>query len=145
LCAEVSDSITWRRFCRIPLDGRVPHPTTLMTAPPGIFGRIGVIALGVVGLGTFLDGCFRVHCQSIDAGCNATNLSWQDIAHGIETQITMLGLVVAVFALALAFKSHRAGTVSGLSLSPRASQQSSPFCSGPASVSWATGSGCWWR
>jgi len=30
LCAEVSDSISWRRFCRIPLDGRVPHPTTLM-------------------------------------------------------------------------------------------------------------------
>ena len=30
LCAEVADSITWRRFCRIPLDGRVPHPTTLM-------------------------------------------------------------------------------------------------------------------
>ena len=30
LCREVSDSITWRRFCRIPLEGRVPHPTTLM-------------------------------------------------------------------------------------------------------------------
>src|SRR5271170_2820932 len=30
LCAEVSDSISWRRFCRIPLDARVPHPTTLM-------------------------------------------------------------------------------------------------------------------
>jgi transposase, IS5 family len=30
LCAEVSDSICWRRFCRIPLDGRVRHPTTLM-------------------------------------------------------------------------------------------------------------------
>ena len=30
LCREVSDSITWRRFCRIPLDGWVPHPTTLM-------------------------------------------------------------------------------------------------------------------
>jgi len=30
LCAEVSDSISWRRFCRISLDGRVPHPTTLM-------------------------------------------------------------------------------------------------------------------
>src|ERR1700736_1384270 len=27
---EVSDSITWRRFCRIGLDGSVPHPTTLM-------------------------------------------------------------------------------------------------------------------
>src|SRR6478735_6454272 len=30
LCREVSDSITWRRFCRIPLDGSVPHATTLM-------------------------------------------------------------------------------------------------------------------
>jgi transposase, IS5 family len=30
LCREVSDSITWRRFCRIGLHGQVPHPTTLM-------------------------------------------------------------------------------------------------------------------
>jgi len=30
LCREVTDSITWRRFCRIGLDGAVPHPTTLM-------------------------------------------------------------------------------------------------------------------
>jgi len=30
LCKEVSDSLTWRRFCRIPLDKPVPHPTTLM-------------------------------------------------------------------------------------------------------------------
>jgi IS5 family transposase len=30
LCREVSDSFTWRRFCRIALDGRVPDPTTLM-------------------------------------------------------------------------------------------------------------------
>src|SRR5260370_99913 len=30
LCAEVADSISWRRFCRIPLDGKVPHPTTLI-------------------------------------------------------------------------------------------------------------------
>ena len=30
LCREVSDSIAWRRFCRIPLDGSAPHPTTLM-------------------------------------------------------------------------------------------------------------------
>jgi IS5 family transposase len=30
LCREVSDSISWRRFCRVPLDAPVPHPTTLM-------------------------------------------------------------------------------------------------------------------
>ena len=26
LCREVTDSIAWRRFCRIALDGAVPHP-----------------------------------------------------------------------------------------------------------------------
>jgi transposase, IS5 family len=30
LCREVADSFTWRRFCRIAIDGRVPDPTTLM-------------------------------------------------------------------------------------------------------------------
>lgn len=29
LCAEVADSLSWRRFCRISLDQPVPHPTTL--------------------------------------------------------------------------------------------------------------------
>jgi len=30
LCKEVSDSFTWRRFCRIAVDARVPGPTTLI-------------------------------------------------------------------------------------------------------------------
>src|SRR5215216_8057350 len=30
VCAEVADSISWRRFCRIDIDATVPHPTTLM-------------------------------------------------------------------------------------------------------------------
>ncbi len=30
LCREVADSISWQRFCRIPLGLAVPHPTTLM-------------------------------------------------------------------------------------------------------------------
>jgi transposase, IS5 family len=30
LCREVADSISWQRFCRIPLGTRVQHPTTLM-------------------------------------------------------------------------------------------------------------------
>jgi IS5 family transposase len=28
VCREVADSISWQRFCRIPLGGPVPHPTT---------------------------------------------------------------------------------------------------------------------
>ena len=30
LCREVSDSIAWRRFCRVSLDRELPHPSTLM-------------------------------------------------------------------------------------------------------------------
>jgi IS5 family transposase len=30
LCKEVADSLAWRRFCRITLDGRVPDASTLM-------------------------------------------------------------------------------------------------------------------
>ena len=30
LCREVADSLSWRRFCRLPLDRPVPHPTTLV-------------------------------------------------------------------------------------------------------------------
>ena len=41
LCREVADSITWRRFCRIPLDGAVPHSTTLMK----LTTRCGAVAV----------------------------------------------------------------------------------------------------
>jgi IS5 family transposase len=37
LCREVADSISWRRFARIPLDQPVPHPTTLSK----LVGRAG--------------------------------------------------------------------------------------------------------
>jgi transposase, IS5 family len=30
LCREVADSISWQRFCRIPLGTATPHPTTVM-------------------------------------------------------------------------------------------------------------------
>ena len=29
-CAEITDSLAWRRFCRIGITDTVPHPTTLM-------------------------------------------------------------------------------------------------------------------
>jgi len=30
LCAEITDSLAWRRFCRVGITDAVPHPTTLM-------------------------------------------------------------------------------------------------------------------
>ena len=53
LCREVSDSFTWRRFCRIALDGRVPDPSTLMKLSkrlgPGLLDELNaeLLALAV--------------------------------------------------------------------------------------------------
>jgi IS5 family transposase len=41
LCREVSDSIAWRRCCRIGLEQPVPHPTTLMK----LTTRCGAVAV----------------------------------------------------------------------------------------------------
>jgi transposase, IS5 family len=52
---EVSDSFTWRRFCRIALDGRVPDPSTLMKLTkrlgPGLLEELNaeLLALAVEG------------------------------------------------------------------------------------------------
>ena len=53
LCREVADSFTWRRFCRIALDGRVPDPSTLMKLTkrlgPGLLEELnaGLLSLAV--------------------------------------------------------------------------------------------------
>lgn len=44
VCAEVTDSLAWRRFCRIPLGEAVPHPTTLMK----ITSRCGEAAIAAL-------------------------------------------------------------------------------------------------
>lgn len=70
-------------------------------------GRVGIIALGVTGIGVFLDGWFRLDCRGIDASCDGgyrADPSWHAIAHSVESLFTVLGLVVSVFALALAFR-----------------------------------------
>jgi IS5 family transposase len=53
LCAEVSDSIAWRRFCRIPLDTAVPHPTTVLKITarcgPGLIDALNEALLAKAG------------------------------------------------------------------------------------------------
>ena len=74
------------------------------TGIPGLSGRIGVIALAVMGIGQFFDGWFRLDCRAIDDGCSGGGTGWQVVAHEIESLFTVLGLLVSVFALARAFK-----------------------------------------
>ena len=42
LCAEVSDSVSWRLFCKVPLGAAVPHPSTLEK----VTARCGEAAVG---------------------------------------------------------------------------------------------------
>jgi IS5 family transposase len=60
LCREVSDSIGWRRFCRIGLDRPVPHPTTLVKlvrrAGPEVIDELNAALLGKLAAGKLLRG-----------------------------------------------------------------------------------------
>jgi len=60
LCREVADSLSWRRFCRIPLDRPVPHPTTLVKlvgrAGPEVIGQLNAVLLGKLREGKLLRG-----------------------------------------------------------------------------------------
>jgi hypothetical membrane protein len=71
-------------------------------------GRIGVLALGVFGVGEFLDGFFRLDCREIDAGCTANGYSALATAHLVESVFTILAMPVAALVLARAFRSEAA-------------------------------------
>ena len=72
---------------------------------PSRLGRLGAAAWVATGLGTFLDGLFRLDCQPIDAGCS--NDSWHSHAHKIESGFTAGATFLALVALALAFRRIR--------------------------------------
>ncbi len=68
----------------------------------GVFSRVGVVGLVVVGAGIALDGLFRLDCQGIDAGCD--NTSWHSSAHRIESGVTAAAFLLTPLVLAFAFR-----------------------------------------
>jgi Protein of unknown function (DUF998) len=72
---------------------------------PDVLGRIGAGALFIAGLGSFLDGLFRLDCQGIDAGC--VNDSWHADAHRWESRFTAAATLLAPLILAIAFRRLR--------------------------------------
>ena len=56
----MADSISWRRFCRIPLDRPVPHPTTLVKlvgrAGPEVIEQLNQALLAKLAAGKLLRG-----------------------------------------------------------------------------------------
>jgi hypothetical protein len=69
---------------------------------PDVLGRAGAGVLGVVGMGVFLGGFFRLDCQGIDTGCE--NDSWHSAAHRMETRVTTAATILAPLVLAFAFR-----------------------------------------
>src|SRR3954453_7498884 len=69
---------------------------------PSRLGRFGAAAVIAMGIGTFLDGMFRLDCRGIDARC--TNDSWHSHAHKIESALTVGATFIALLVLAIAFR-----------------------------------------
>ena len=69
---------------------------------PSLLGRFGAATLAATGVGMFLDGIFRLDCQSIDAGC--VNHSWHSHAHKIESGFTVGVTFLSILLLGLAFR-----------------------------------------
>src|SRR5262249_3296154 len=69
---------------------------------PSLLGRLGAATLAATGVGMFLDGIFRLDCQSIDAGC--VNDSWHSHAHKIESGFTVGLTFASILILAFAFR-----------------------------------------
>lgn len=69
---------------------------------PDLLGRIGAGAIFIAGLGSLLDGFFRLDCRGIDAGC--VNDSWHASAHKWESRFTVAATLLAPIVLAFAFR-----------------------------------------
>lgn len=69
---------------------------------PDVLGRIGAGAVFIAGLGSLLDGFFRLDCQGIDPGC--VNDSWHSSAHKWESRFTAAATLLAPIVLAFAFR-----------------------------------------
>ena len=94
LCREVADSISWRRFCRIPLDQPVPHPTTLSKlvarAGPQVLGQLNAALLAKLAAGKLL----RCRKLRVDTTVIAADINHRTDADLLEHAVRTLGGLV---------------------------------------------------
>jgi transposase, IS5 family len=94
LCKEVADSISWRRFCRIPLDRPVPHPTTLSKlvrrAGPGVVEQLNAALLAKLAG----DKLLRARKLRIDTTVVEADIDYPTDADLLEQAVRTLGGLV---------------------------------------------------
>lgn len=96
LCGEVSDSIAWRRFCRIPLDRPVPHPTTLMK----ITSRCGVKAIDALNE-ALLAKAAEAKLVRVDKVRVDTTVVEANVAYPTDSGLLSKGVVILVALVAV--------------------------------------------
>jgi len=94
LCREVSDSISWRRFCRIPLDRPVPHPTTLVKlvrrAGPEVIEELNAALVAKLAQGKLL----RARKLRVDTTVVEADIDYPTDADLLEQAVRKLGGLV---------------------------------------------------
>jgi len=94
LCREVSDSIGWRRFCRIGLDRPVPHPTTLVKlvgrAGPGVIEQLNTALVAKLAAGKLL----RARKLRVDTTVVEADIDYPTDADLLEHAVRKLGGLV---------------------------------------------------
>src|SRR6266545_167574 len=94
LCKEVGDSISWRRFCRIPLDRPVPHPTTLSKLAhrcgPGVTAQLNAALLAKLAA----DKLLRARKLRIDTTVVEADIDYPTDADLLEGAVGKLGRLV---------------------------------------------------
>jgi len=94
LCREVSDSISWRRFCRLPLDRPVPHPTTLVKlvgrAGPEVIEQLNQALLGKLAQGKLL----RARKLRVDTTVVEADIDYPTDADLLEQAVRKVGGLV---------------------------------------------------
>jgi IS5 family transposase len=94
LCKEVSDSISWRRFCRIGLDRAVPHPTTLVKlvrrAGPEVVEELNAALVAKLAQGKLL----RARKLRVDTTVVEADIDYPTHADLLEGAVRKLGGLV---------------------------------------------------
>jgi transposase, IS5 family len=94
LCREVADSISWRRFCRIPLDRPVPHPTTLVKlvrrAGPEVIEELNAALVAKLAQGKLL----RARKLRVDTTVVEADIDYPTDADLLEGAVRKLGGLV---------------------------------------------------
>jgi uncharacterized protein DUF998 len=69
---------------------------------PNVLGRVGAVAVAVMGIAVFAGGVFRLDCQGIDSGCE--NDSWHASAHKVASGFAAGATFIAPLVLAFTFR-----------------------------------------